>query len=253
MSSIERILFAVVLIASAAWLGACTSTTPREKDFDLPDAVASDMEGMADTEAATEKSTDVRAPADTDSAAVLERLKSRQTLPVVAARDPEHEKQAKAARADFDRALTEMKKGNLDAALTQFRQLSNQYPALAGPVVNQAILLRKKGQLDAAHELLQNGLLTHGRNPYYLNLLGIYSREKGQFKKARTSYESAIRIDPRYARAHYNLAVLADLYLHDPALALGEFQTYQGLLAEPDPKVAGWIKEIERRLTPPSE
>ena len=112
------------------------------------------------------------------------------------------------------------------------------------------IILRRKGELEAAHKLLQDGLMSHSRNPYFLNQLGVYSREMGQFKKAQASYESAIRIDANYAKAHYNLAVLADLYLHDAALALQEFQTYQTLLPEPDAKVAGWIKEIERRKAP---
>ncbi len=246
MSFTKRALPAVV-VAAAVLLGACSSNEPKKKDFDMPESVAADMEGMDGAEAA-DKAEGTKAPADADSAAVLERLRTQSVA--VTARDPEHEKQAKAAKGEFDRALLEMKKGNLDGALAQFRQLSAQYPALAGPVVNQAIILRKKGQLDAAHKLLQDGLLTHGRNPYFLNQLGVYSREMGQFKKAQASYESAIRIDANYAKAHYNLAVLADLYLHDTALALQEFQTYQKLLPEPDAKVAGWLKEIERRQAP---
>lgn len=240
-------------------LSACSSNEPKEEEFAMPESVMVDLEGgdattaapaadaaavEGDTAATGAKATQP----DQDSAAVLERLRT-QAAPVTA-RDPAHEKQAKAAREGFDRALVEMKKGNLDGALAQFRQLSAQYPALAGPVVNQAIILRKKGQLDAAHKLLQDGLMTHGRNPYYLNQLGIYSRELGQFRKAQASYESAIRIDENYAKAHYNLAVLADLYLHDPALALREFQTYQKLSPEPDAKVAGWIKDLERRQAP---
>ncbi|NPU90691.1 MAG: tetratricopeptide repeat protein [Gammaproteobacteria bacterium] len=240
-------------------LSACSSNEPKEEEFAMPESVMVDLEGgdattaapAAEAAAAEDDAAAAgakKAPTDQDSAAVLERLRT-QSAPVTA-RDPAHEKQAKAAREGFDRALVEMKKGNLDGALAQFRQLSAQYPALAGPVVNQAIILRKKGQLDAAHKLLQDGLMTHGRNPYYLNQLGIYSRELGQFRKAQASYESAIRIDENYAKAHYNLAVLADLYLHDPALALREFQTYQKLLPEPDAKVAGWIKDLERRQAP---
>lgn len=203
------------------------SSTGKETDTDLSGA---------------EKST-----IDDDSAAVLGRLKAQGSAPAVVARDSEHEKQAQAARADFDRALIEMKKGNLDSALALFRQLSGQYPALAGPIVNQAIILRKKGQLEAAHKLLQDNLLTHARNPYLLNELGVISRQLGQFKKAQASYEAAIRIDPNYAKAHYNLGVLADLYLHDPALALQSFNRYQALIPEPDKKVDGWIKDLERR------
>ncbi|MGB3622248.1 tetratricopeptide repeat protein [Ketobacter sp. MCCC 1A13808] len=155
--------------------------------------------------------------------------------------------QAKQAQPDFDRAINEMRKGNLDSALQRLQAISKSYPALSGPIVNQAIILRKMGKKQEAYDLLHKALHDHGKNPFLLNELGVISRELGKFKQAQASYESAIRIDENYLSAHYNLAVLADLYLHDPALALAEFEAYQRLLPTPDKKVAGWMKEIERR------
>ena len=107
--------------------------------------------------------------------------------------------------------------------------------------------MRKKGNIQEAYDLLQKSILQHGKNPRLLNELGVLSRQLGKFRQAQVSYESAIRIDENYAPAHYNLAVLADLYLHDPVLALKEFETYQTLLPEPDKKVNGWIIELQRR------
>lgn len=243
-------LHLLAVFALLTLMTACSSTPKKDSArFDLPDSVSVELgEESADTTPTpAQTSADKPAVSDADSAAVLQRLKAQGTAPAVVARDPEHEKQAQKARPEYDRALMEMKKGNLDAALSQFRQLSAQYPALAGPIVNQAIILRKKGQLDAAHKLLQDALLTHGRNPYLLNELGAISRQLGQFRKAQASYESAIRIDPQYAKAHYNLGVLADLYLHDAPLALQAFKQYQSLIPEPDKKVEGWIKDLERR------
>lgn len=258
MSSINARL--LLLIGLAAIAAGCSTSPSKDADtFDLPDSVTVELTGEepakpAEAEAKAEPSAEEAAAAeatpavsDADSAAVLARLKAKSSTPSVIVRDPEHEKQAQKAKSDYDRALVEMKKGNLDSALSRFRQLANEYPALGGPIVNQAIILRKKGQLEAAHKLLQDSLLTHARNPYLLNELGVASREMGQFKKAQASYESAIRIDPNYAKAHYNLAVLADLYLHDPSLALQEFTQYQTLIPEPDKTVDGWIKELERR------
>lgn len=249
-----RLLTLLALLA--ALLAGCSSAPKKDSaEFDLPDSVTVELGDEGEAEAAkTGEAETTAAPAgdkptvsDADSAAVLQRLKAQSAAPAITARDPDHEKQAQKAKSDYDRALMEMKKGNLDAALSQFRQIAAQYPALAGPIVNQAIILRKKGQLEAAHKLLQDSLLTHGRNPYLLNELGAISRQLGQFKKAQASYESAIRIDPQYAKAHYNLGVLADLYLHDAPLALQEFKQYQSLIPEPDKKVEGWIKDLERR------
>lgn len=185
---------------------------------------------------------------DTDSAEVLARLKKQQPTPApTLARDVEHERQAQEAKEEFKRALGELKNNNLDVAYARFERLSKKYPALAGPIVNQAIILRKKDKSKEAYDLLQNALLAHAKNPYLLNQLGVVSRELGKFKQAQVSYETAIRIDKNYAKAHYNLGVLADLYLHNPQLALSEFQIYQTLVPEPDKQVAGWIKELQRR------
>lgn len=259
------LLLALLLVAG------CASTKDKgslfgSEEFEMPESVTIDLTGeapeeKADTPEATEtgaaeaaeKSEDLAAATDTgkkaikdeDSAAVLNRLNQTGVEPVT--RDPEQVKQANSARSDYNRALAEMRKGNLDSAEARFKKLSEQYPLLSGPIVNQAIILRKKGQTQEAYDLLQKSILQHGKNPRLLNELGVLSRQLGKFRQAQVSYESAIRIDERYAAAHYNLAVLADLYLHDPALALQEFETYQTLIPEPDKTVSGWIIELQRR------
>ncbi len=164
------------------------------------------------------------------------------------AKNPEHEAQAKAARSEYHVALAEMKSGNLEGALSILRTLSTQYPLLSGPVVNQGIILRKQGKLKEAKKVLQDALFKKYQNPYLLSELGAINRDLGKFKQAKQAYLSAIRIEGAYANAHYNLGVLADLYLHDPELALKEFKAYQALQEKPNKKVKGWIKELARRV-----
>jgi len=133
-------------------------------------------------------------------------------------------------------------------ALSIFKTLSAQYPLLSGPVVNQGIILRKQGKLEEAKKVLQDALFKKYQNPYLLSELGAINRDLGNFKQAKQAYLSAIRIEGAYANAHYNLGVLADLYLHDPELALKEFKAYQALQVKPSRKVKGWIKELGRRI-----
>ncbi len=156
--------------------------------------------------------------------------------------------EAKEAAGDYRQALTFLKAGKLKKAQLLFQELSSRYPSLSGPRVNQAIILRNQGKLDQAKTVLQNALLNKTQNPYLMNELGLVNRALGKFEAARQSYLAAIRIDPNYDKAHYNLAVLADLYLHDPALAYREFEAYQALQEKPDKKVAGWMKELKRRI-----
>lgn len=164
------------------------------------------------------------------------------------AKSPAHEAQAKAAQAEYRRALHALKSGDLDTAVSQFSTMTKKYPLLSGPVVNHGIALRKQGKLKEAKALLQDALFKKFSNPYLLNELGAINRDLGHFKQAKQAYLSAIRIDNNYPTAHFNLGVLADLYLHDPELALEQFTVYQSLQEEPNKKVKGWMKEIERRV-----
>lgn len=157
-------------------------------------------------------------------------------------------READSAQRYYQIALEQARTGNYEAALRLFRDIGNQFPSLSGPVVNQAILLRRMGRQEEARNLLQNSMISKVSNHYLLNELGILYREQGRFNQAKQAYESAIRREPAYDKAYYNLGVLADLYLHDPALALDAFQQYQMLQVEPDRQVAGWIVEIERRV-----
>jgi tetratricopeptide (TPR) repeat protein len=79
------------------------------------------------------------------------------------------------------------------------------------------------------------------------NELGVARREHGQFKEALAAYEQALQIDPQFAPAHRNLAVLLDLYIGDAQRALPEYERYKELSGEDKP-VSGWIAELKQRL-----
>lgn len=207
-------------------------TTPgQEAASDTADAAP--LDGEAGDQATTPTKPDVKIPP--------------RPKPLTA-RNEQQALEAQQARPRFQEALQRMKSGDLDAALVLFQELSAQFPTLAGPVVNQAIILRLQENYEQAKSVLQTALLNKAQNPYLMNELGLIHRQLGNFEAAKQAYLSAIRMEPNYDKAHYNLAVVADLYLHDPALAYQHFEIYQSLQVEPDKKVAGWLKEIERRI-----
>lgn len=83
--------------------------------------------------------------------------------------------------------------------------------------------------------------------------LGLAYRNTGRFKLAEQAYRSALQSDPGYGPAMLDLAVLLDLYLQQPANALPLYTAYQAARAEPDARVASWIKEVEIRTSHPVE
>lgn len=168
--------------------------------------------------------------------------------PEVKAVSSDQEKQAKKADADFQKALAAMKANQDALALQLFRDLEQKYPLLSGPLINEAKILVKQKKFEDAKAQLQKAVIAHPQNPYVYNELGLVQRELGQFQEAAQSYQKALQLAPNYALAHYNLGVLADLYLQNYAMALDQYKAYQSLLPEPDKKVAGWIKDLERRV-----
>jgi tetratricopeptide (TPR) repeat protein len=155
-----------------------------------------------------------------------------------------------AARADFDRAVNFMRKGNAVEAELGFKQLSLQYPQFAAPLVNLAILERKDGHLEQAEEMLKSAVAHEPGSAVAWTELGVTQRQRGEFKQAAESYEQAIAADVRYAPAWRNLGVVSDLYLGDAERALTAFEQYRQLTGEEKP-VSGWIAELRQRLGMP--
>ena len=85
-------------------------------------------------------------------------------------------------------------------------------------------------------------------NAVALNMLGVANRRLGRFAEARAAYERAVVLAPAYPTPQRNLGVLLDLYLGDPAAALGHYEQYQLLTGGTDPDTGPWLVELRTRL-----
>ena len=71
-----------------------------------------------------------------------------------------------------------------------------------------AILNLKNRKIDDAFELLSTSAKIDSNNPETQNYLGMVLGERGLRTDAEKSFRAALKADPNYAVAHYNLAVL---------------------------------------------
>lgn len=76
---------------------------------------------------------------------------------------------------------------------------------------------------------------------------GIAHRRAGRLNEAREAYSAALALDPLYAPAHLNLAVLLDLYFGDAPAAMTHYREYLALATQPDPRAALWAREASNR------
>ncbi len=85
-------------------------------------------------------------------------------------------------------------------------------------------------------------------DPAVQNQLGVQQRQAGRFADAQAAYERALALDPTYADAERNLAILHDLYLDNPTAALPHFERYQLLTQGADTQVTAWVAELKARI-----
>jgi tetratricopeptide (TPR) repeat protein len=149
--------------------------------------------------------------------------------------------------SDYGRAIVLMKANQLDEAFALFEEIQTKAPQLTGPLLNQALIHIQRQQYKEADVLLQKAIAANSKNPFSYNLQGFVYRQLGQFKKAREAYEQALALSPNYAKAHFNLGVLAELYLQDLPLALTHYEAYQNTQTEADSTVAKWVIDLQKR------
>lgn len=149
--------------------------------------------------------------------------------------------------ADYQQAIVMMKSMQLDDAFTRFDDIQNKAPMFSGPAINQALIRIQQQNFKDADLLLKKAVGINDKNPFVYNLQGFVARQQGQFANARTAYEKAIAISPKYAKAHFNLGILADLYLQDLPLALQHYEAYQSFQTSADSTVAKWVVDLQKR------
>jgi len=148
----------------------------------------------------------------------------------------------------FERALNHQKQGEYDQAKVIYQSIVSQEPLYISPVLNLGIIAINQARFDEAKNFFEAVIESDKTHPVALNYLGFIAREAGDFDLSETYYRQIIVVDPNDLNAIRNLGILLDLYRGRLEDALALYEQYQGLLAEPDPKIKDWIFDTKNRL-----
>lgn len=151
-------------------------------------------------------------------------------------------------RERFDAGLKLIEAKDWVRAKTQFEALRRDAPKLSGPLVNLAIIARAQNEHADAQTLLQQAIALNRFNWDAYLLLALEYREAGEFGKAATVYDDALKLWPDNEAVHLNAGILQDLYLGNLPLALTHYQRYLALHAAEDKWVKAWAADVERRI-----
>ncbi len=136
------------------------------------------------------------------------------------------------------------------AALNELASFSREHPDLAGPLYTLALARAGAGDEAGAASLLEQAAAVCSRCGPVWNRLGVLARQQGRFGDAEQAYQRAIQLEPGYAAAYFNLAVLYELYVPRPELALENYERYLeiGGPAADARDVEKWAADLRRRV-----
>ncbi|WP_341582039.1 tetratricopeptide repeat protein [Marinobacter metalliresistant] len=121
-------------------------------------------------------------------------------------------------------------------------------PELARSFAREGQLALEQGRRNAAAEAWQKAVELDPGNAVVVNNLALVMKDQHRFAEAAKLLETGISNSPEVAELHYNLAVIAELYLLELDRALTHYNRYRVLTEEDDQLVTGWIADLERRL-----
>jgi tetratricopeptide (TPR) repeat protein len=154
-----------------------------------------------------------------------------------------------ALQARYASLLNRVQAGDA-AAMTELTTFSTENPELAGPLLNLGLARGRAGDEVGARALFERASTVCSHCGPVWNELGVLDRQQGRFAEAEQAYRRAIELEPKYAPAYYNLAVLYEIYIPRPDLALENYERYLQIsgTAGEGQDVEKWVGDLRRRV-----
>ncbi len=140
---------------------------------------------------------------------------------------------------------SELDAGRLDKATLELTKLAKAHPTHPGAAINLVTALYKSKEIDEASRALDNAKKINANIPEIYNLSGLIDVEKGEYNSAEKNYLAAIKIKKSYAEAHYNLALVYDIFYQDFGSAINQYAEYLTLTGNSDKAVIDWVAELK--------
>lgn len=147
----------------------------------------------------------------------------------------------------YKQALSELANHKPQNAEPSLRKLTQDRPYVPELWLNLALSQYQQENFDGAQDTLLGLFRLNDTVPQGYNVAGLVSVQQGLFDQAVKHYRRALELDPNYANALYNMALLHDVYLQDIARAVGYYERYLAVQTE-DSQTRDWAQHLKRSL-----
>lgn len=151
-------------------------------------------------------------------------------------------------RAAYNNSLTDLEKGNTKQAAAVLTKIANSNPGYLDAWINLAIANYKLKDIEAAKRAIVQAHKLQPTSAEINNIRGLISAEEGRYKDAEQLYIAALKLNPKSASTHYNLALLYDVYYQDIEQAISHYESYLSLSSQKDEETEAWTDELKQIL-----
>lgn len=151
-------------------------------------------------------------------------------------------------RSDYISALKQLESNNYTQANAELSRIMADNAGFSEGWTNLALAQLKTGNINQAKQSASNAAQLEQQSAALQNLLGLISIEDGAYKMAEQHYVQALKLNPNLANAHYNLALLNDIFYQNTAKAIQHYEHYLTLLNNADPDTEAWVAELKRKM-----
>lgn len=152
------------------------------------------------------------------------------------------------SRQDYLNAINELEGKDYQRASSNLQRVMAGNPGFVEGWGNLALAQLHLGEIQTAKQSLDNALQLDQESAMLQNLAGLIAIEEGMYEIAEKYYMRAISLNPSMANAHYNLALLHDIYYQDIGKAIQHYERYLSLINNADTDTEAWVQELKRNL-----
>lgn len=145
-------------------------------------------------------------------------------------------------------ALDNIKNEKPEKAIAPLRKLAEAHANNVGIWINLATAYHQTDKQKEAAQAAAQAIAINEDIPDAHNVAGLIAVDKGEYKNAEKHYLQAIKLNADFAYAHYNLALLYDIYYQDIAKSIPHYERYLTLTGNEDKDTATWVEELKLTL-----
>jgi tetratricopeptide (TPR) repeat protein len=151
-------------------------------------------------------------------------------------------------KIEYQQAIEALKTNNLPNAEKLLKKLSDKLGASTSISSNLALTYYKQQRYDLAETQINNALAVNEAHAETQNIAGLIAIEMKKHQAAESYFKRALVLNPDFANAHYNIALLYDIYFQDIPNAYNHYKKYLSLVGDSDKETKEWVDQLQYSL-----